>query len=168
MASFLNAEQQALAHEIGSLLSGRGETIAVAEATAGGLISAALLSVPGASRYYAGGAVVYTRNSRIMLAGVAPEELVSYRGSTAEMIVALADSMRQRLGATWCLAESGVAGPTGSRPGRTVVGIAGPVSRSEAIETGLVEREANMMEFTTRSLRALRGALREAGPQPQR
>jgi PncC family amidohydrolase len=164
MTSFLTIEQRELAQEVGSLLADRGQTIAVAEATAGGLISAALLSVPGASRYYAGGAVVYTRNSRIMLAGVPPEEMANYRGTTAEMIVGLADSMRQRLGATWCVAESGVAGPTGSRPGRTVIGIAGPVSRTETFETGLVEREANMMEFTTRSLRSLRDALREAEP----
>jgi len=164
MPSFLNAEQQALAREIGATLTDRGQTIAVAEATAGGLISAALLWVPGASRYYAGGAVIYTRNSRIMLAGVPPADLENYRGTTPELIASMAEAMRQRLGSTWCIAESGVAGPTGGRPGRTVIGIAGPVSRSETFETGEPGREANMIAFTTRSLEVLRDALREAGP----
>ena len=165
MPSFLNPEQQTLAQEIGSLLTDRGQTVAVAEATSGGLISAALLWVPGASRYYAGGGVLYTLNSRIMLAGVPAEQLANYRGATAEMILLVAESMRQRLGATWCVAESGLAGPTGGRsgqpPGRTVIGVAGPVSRSEIIETGLGDREANMVEFTTCSLRLLRDVLRE-------
>ncbi len=162
--SFLNADQKALAEEIASMLTDRGQTVAVAEATAGGLISAALLWVPGASRYYAGGGVLYTRNSRIMLAGMAAEQFANYRGTTTEILVSMAESMRERLGATWCVAESGVAGPTGNQPGRTVIGVAGPVSRSETIETGLSGREANMIEFATHALRLLRDALREAGP----
>ncbi len=167
MSSFLNAEQQALAREIASLLTARGQTVAVAEATTGGLISAALLWVPGASRYYAGGGVLYTLNSRIVLAGVPVEDLTNYRGTTAEMILSMAESMRQRLGATWCVAESGVCGPgsgrSGQPPGRTVIGVAGPVRRSEIVETGLADREGNMVEFTTRSLRLLRDVFREAG-----
>jgi nicotinamide-nucleotide amidase len=165
MASFLNTDQQALAREIASLLTERGQTVAVAEATAGGLISAALLWVPGASRYFAGGGVVYTLNSRIMLAGVPAEQLANYRGTTPEMMASLAECMRERLGATWCLAESGLAGPTGGRsgapPGRTTVGIAGPLSRTEVFETGLADREANMIEFTTRALRLFRDILGE-------
>ena len=166
MPSFLNSDQQALAREIASLLTERGQTVAVAEATAGGLISAALLWVPGASRYFAGGSVVYTLNSRIMLAGVPAEQLANYRGTTAEMIASLAECMRQRVGATWCVAESGLAGPTGGRsgapPGRTLIGVAGPLSRGETVETGLADREANMIEFTTHALRLLRDVIVEA------
>jgi PncC family amidohydrolase len=166
MPAFLNPEQQALAEEIASLLIDRAQTVAVAEATTGGLISAALLWVPGASRYYAGGGVLYTLNSRIVLAGAPAELFANYRGTTPEMIGAVAESMRQRLGATWCLAESGLAGPTGGRsgapPGRTVIGVAGPVSRTETVQTGLGDREANMVEFTTRSLRLFRNVVREA------
>ena len=116
MSTFLNAEQERLAAEIASLLTERGETIAVAEATAGGLVSAALLSVAGASRYYAGGGVVYTLNSRTALAGVPAEQYANYQGTTTDMLASLAESMRQRLGATWCIAESGLAGPTGGAP----------------------------------------------------
>ena len=167
MSTFLNSEQEQLAAEIASLLTERGETVAVAEATAGGLVSAALLSVAGASRYYAGGGVVYTLNSRTALAGVPAEQYANYRGTTAEMLASLAESMRERLGATWCIAESGLAGPTGGRSGapagRTTIGVAGPVARTTVIETGIADREANMVEFTTLALRFLRDAIVEAG-----
>ena len=165
----MNAEQEELAAEIASLLTQRGETVAVAEATAGGLVSAALLSVSGASRYYAGGGVVYTLNSRTALAGVPAEQYANYRGTTPEMLASLAESMRQRLGADWCVAESGLAGPTGGRSGaplgRTTIGVAGPVARTEMIETGVSDRQANMVEFTTRALRVLRDAIQGAGAQ---
>lgn len=163
--AFLTDEQQGLALEISSLLIERGESVAVAEATAGGLISAALLWVPGASRYYKGGGVVYTLNSRIVLAGYPAEELAEYRGTTPEMIGKLADLMRRRLDATWCIAETGLAGPTGGRsgaaPGRVTIGVAGPVSRVAVVETGSDDREENMVEFATRSLRMLRNAIVE-------
>jgi PncC family amidohydrolase len=167
--AFLNEEQQALANEIAALLTARGEKVAVAEGTAGGLVSAALLWVPGASRYFAGGGVTYTLNSRIVLAGVPAETLENYRGTTPEMIATLAESMRQRLGAEWCIAESGLAGPTGGRsgaaPGRVTIGVAGPISRTEVFETGVDDRETNMIDFATRALRYLRDAILEA-PRP--
>jgi nicotinamide-nucleotide amidase len=165
--TFLNPEQRALAEEIAGLLTARGETIAVAESTTGGLISAALLWVAGASKYYAGGSVVYTLASRTALAGAPAELFENYQGTTPAMIEVIAESMRQRLGATWCIAESGLAGPTpgrsGAPPGRTTIGLAGPVQRVEVIETGISDREANMVEFTTHALRLLRDILREAG-----
>lgn len=164
--AFLNDEQQALAKELAELLVQRGEKVAVAEGTAGGLVSAALLWVPGASRYFAGGGVTYTLNSRIMLAGVPAETLENYQGTTPEMIATLAASMRERLGADWCVAESGLAGPTGGRsgaaPGRVTIGVAGPVSRTEVFQTGSNDREANMIEFATMTLRYLRDAILDA------
>jgi PncC family amidohydrolase len=160
---FINAEQMLLSEEIGAMLSERGQTVAVAEATSGGLVSAALLAVAGASRYYAGGGVLYTRNSRLVLGGMPPAVFANYRGTTNEIIMSMAESMRERLGATWCVAESGTAGPTGNVPGRTMVGVSGPVKKVESIETGFADREANMAEFATVALRLLRDALREAG-----
>jgi nicotinamide-nucleotide amidase len=81
-------------------------------------------------------------------------------------MASMAESLRQRLNATWCLAESGLAGPTGGRsgaaPGRTTIAVAGPVSRVEVVETGSADREANMIEFTTHALRHLRYAISEA------
>ena len=117
LTMFLNDEQERLANEIAMRLIERGETLAVAESTTGGLVSAALLSVAGSSRFYAGGAVLYTLGSRTALAGVSAEAYANYRGTTPEMLATLAESLRERLGATWCIAESGVAGPTGGRWG---------------------------------------------------
>jgi len=165
--TFLNAAQTTLTEEIATLLKSRREKVAVAESSAGGLISAALLSVPGASAYYAGGGVVYTLASRTQLAGSDPALYENYRGTTPEMLASLAESMRERLGADWCIAESGLAGPTGSRRssapvGRTALAVAGPVARSDIQETGLDDRAENMVEFTTRALRFLKDAISEA------
>lgn len=162
MAPFLSEEQEALAADIASLLTERRETLAVAESTAGGLISAALLMVPGASRYYAGGGVVYTLKSRTELAGVPAEDYANYRGTTAEMLESLAEAMRSRLDATWCIAESGLAGPTGGRnapAGRTLVSVVGPVRRRVQLETGSADRVANMVSFATFALRTFHEAL---------
>ena len=163
---FMTDEQSQLANDVAERLIARGETLAVAESTTGGLVSAALLAVAGASRYFAGGGVLYTRDSRIALAGVPAETYENYRGTTPEMLADLAEAMRERLGATWCIAESGVAGPGRSRfgfpAGRTTLSVAGPVTRTEVIETGIDDRVANMSEFATRTLRYLRDALNDA------
>lgn len=167
MSTFLSPEQEALATEIAERATARGESVAVAEATTGGLVSSALLWVAGASRFYAGGGVVYTRNSRIQLAGVPAAEYENYQGTTEALIASLAEAMRTRLGATWCIAESGLAGPTGGRSGapigRTTIGVAGPVARTQVVETGVTDRGENMSLFTTLALRYLRDAIAEAG-----
>ena len=166
MAAFLDAEQQALAQEIASMLTERGETVAVAESTTGGLVSAALLWVAGASRYYRGGGVLYTLDSRIALVGVPAELYANYQGTTAEMLATLAEAMRVRLSATWAIAESGLAGPTAGRsgvtPGRTTIAVAGPRAGATRIETGLADRGDNMTAFTSHTLRFFRDTLLEA------
>jgi nicotinamide-nucleotide amidase len=163
---FLTDEQYSLALEIAALLTGRGETVAVSESTTGGLLSAALLSVGGASQYFAGGGVVYTLASRTALAGVSADQYANYRGTTPEMLATLAEAMRARLGATWCIAESGLAGPTGGRfgapAGKTTLSVAGPVTRTEVMETGISDRIENMVKFTTLALRFLKQATQEA------
>ena len=166
MPSFLTNDQTALATEIAATLARRGETIAVSDGTTGGLISAALLSVAGASAYYAGGGVLYTLKSRIALAGVPAESYAQYRGTTPELLAELAEALRTRLEATWAIAESGLAGPTsgrsGAAPGRTTIAIAGPIARAEVHETGSDDRAGNMETFTTLALRLLRDTLLEA------
>ena len=163
---FLNDDQTQLANDIAERLIARGETLAVAESTTGGLVSAALLAVAGASRYFAGGGVLYTRDSRIALVGVPAETYENYRGTTPRMLADLAETMRERLGATWCIAESGVAGPGpgrfGSPAGRTTLSVAGPVTRTDVIETGIDDRVANMAGFATLALCYLRDALNDA------
>src|SRR5689334_2070561 len=106
-----------MGQSVGALLKERKQTIAVAESSAGGLISAALLSVPGASAYFLAGGVIYTHDARRALLGVPDEALTGIRASTEEYALRLARAVRERLGTTWGLSETGAAGPTGNRYG---------------------------------------------------
>lgn len=152
------------AAQIGVLLRDRGETIAVAEGSAGGLISASLLSVPGASAYYRGGAVIYTRDAvREWMAGpvAMPDGM---RGATEGFARWLASSAAARLGTTWGLAEAGAAGPPnpyGDPAGHCWVAVSGPATSARHILTGLDERLANMLEFTAAALDHLLEAVSE-------
>ena len=165
--AFLTSDQEMLARQIADRLIARQQTVAVAESSTGGLISAALLSIPGASAYYRGGGVLYTYDARDRLAGLSRDEQAKYRGSTPELALAVTEALRARLDATWAVGETGVAGPTGSRyghpPGYAALGVAGPVQRSEVVETGSDDRVGNMVEFTTRALRLLLDAIQSAG-----
>jgi PncC family amidohydrolase len=138
------------AGRIASMLRARGDTVAVAEGSAGGLVSASLLSVPGASAYYVGGAVVYTfEASREWMAG--PVDVPDgMRGATEEFAMYLARSAAARLGTTWGLGEAGAAGPPnryGDPAGHSWVAIAGPVDVSRHVMTGIEDRGANMEAF---------------------
>jgi PncC family amidohydrolase len=155
-----------LAAEIGETLKARGEKIAVNESSAGGLISAALLSVPGASAYFLGGAVVYTPKARVLLTDIPREALEGMRSSSEPYAQLLARNARERYGATWGISETGAAGPTGNgygdAAGHTCVAVAGPVDTVLTIETGLSDRVANMEAFAMASLSLLQRALAAA------
>ncbi|WP_293678054.1 CinA family protein [uncultured Phenylobacterium sp.] len=156
-------ELEALAAEIGAILKDRGEKIAVAESSSGGLISAALLSVPGASAYYLGGAVVYTPKSRVLLTDIPREALEGMRSASEPYALLLARTSRERFGATWGISETGAAGPTGNpygdAAGHTCVAIAGPVEVALTIETGSSDRAANMRAFAAGALELLKRVL---------
>lgn len=143
------------ARRVGDLLRERGETVAVAEGSAGGLISAALLSVPGASAYYLGGTIIYTVvASRAWMAG-AIETPRGMRGATEVFADYLARSAAVRLGATWGVGEAGAAGPPnpyGDPAGHSWVAVAGPVDATRHVLTGLDDRETNMVEFAAAAL----------------
>lgn len=155
-----------LAETIARQLKARGDTIAVAESSAGGLIAAALLAVPGASAYFLGGAVVYTRQARSALVGITDAEMQGLRSSSEPYATLLARTMRHRHGATWGLAETGASGPTGNRygdaAGHTCIAVAGPVERALTLETGHGDRVVNMRAFGVKALEALAAALAEA------
>lgn len=152
----------AQAEVIGQRLKDRKETVAVAESSSGGLISAALLSVPGASAYYLGGGVVYTAKARVLLMDIPKEALVGMRSSSEPYALLLARNVRERFGATWGISETGAAGPTGNgygdAAGHTCVAVSGPVEFVTTIETGSAERAANMEAFAAAALRLLEGA----------
>src|SRR5690348_1144771 len=110
-------ELLAVGEQVGRMLMQRRQTIAVAESSAAGLISAALLSVPGASAYFVGGTVVYTRASRTALLQIPESALEGVRASTEEYALLLARAARERLGTDWAIGETGATGPTGNRYG---------------------------------------------------
>lgn len=145
------------------LLRRRGETLAVAESSAGGLINAALVAVPGASAYYLGGAIIYTGAARTALLGIDKEDISGIRSASEPMARLLARRVREKLGATWGLAETGATGPAGNRygdaPGHACFAVDGPLAASLTIETGSAEREANMCAFAERALALLRSRL---------
>lgn len=148
-----------VAARAGELLRHRGETIAVAESSAGGLISAALLAVPGASGYFVGGASVYTTLAKQTLIGVKDQELALDRAATETHALVLARAAQRRLGTTWGIGETGAAGPTGNRygdaAGHCCYAVAGRRERSRTLETGASDRWDNMERFAEALLRLL-------------
>jgi len=152
-----------LAEKVGALLKERRETIAVAESSTGGLIAAALLAVPGASAYFLGGAVVYTRAARLALLAIPDEALTGMRASTEPYALLLARTVRERFTANWGLSESGATGPTGNRygdaAGHSCLALAGAAERALTLETGSADRPANMRAFAAAGLELLAQAL---------
>ena len=151
------------AEKVAQLLKPRRETIAVAESSTGGLISAALLALPGASAYFLGGAVVYTQTARRALLDIADIAALGMRASTEPYAQFVARIARRRFTASWALAETGAAGPTGNRygdpAGHTCLAVAGAAERAITLETGSADRLANMYAFAAAGLKLLADAI---------
>jgi len=149
----------------GALLKSRRETLAVAESSAGGLINASLVAVPGASAFYLGGVIVYTYAGREALLGITNEEMKGMRSATEAYAQLVARRVRAKLGATWALAETGASGPSGNRygdaPGHACIAVSGPVGAVTTLETGRDAREENMWAFARRALELLQACLRK-------
>ena len=146
----------ARAERIAALLKERRETVAVAESSTGGLISAALLGVGGASAYFVGGAVVYTQTARRALLDIQDPAMAGMRASTEAYALLLGRTMRARHGTAWAVAETGATGPTGNRygdaAGHSCIAVVGPSERAITLETGSAERAANMQAFAAAAL----------------
>jgi len=155
-----------LGRAVGTLLKERRQTLAVAESSAGGLINAALVAVPGASAYYRGGAIVYTLASRAALLGLTSQDMVDIRSASEPFAKLLAQRVRDNLGATWGLSETGASGPSGNRygdaPGHACIAVSGPVEAVITLETGSADREANMWVFARKAVELLESCLRNA------
>ena len=148
-------ELMELAQQIGVLLRERKETVSVAEGSAGGLISASLLAIPGASAYYLGGSVIYTARAKRAFLGNAVAEPDGMRGATEEFARFLAESSLVQLRTTWAIGEAGAAGPPnpyGDPAGHVWLAIAGPRETTKHVLTGSNDRGANMLAFTTAAL----------------
>ena len=148
-----------LAQTIAQRLIARRETIAIAESSTGGLIAACLLAVPGASAYFLGGAVVYTKTARMALLGVGDADMAGLRPASEPYALLLARRVRDRHAASWGVGETGATGPTGNRygdpAGHTCMAVAGPIERAVTLRTGSAERLANMEAFAKRALELL-------------
>ena len=148
-----------LAEKIAALLKQHNETIAVAESSAGGLISAALLAVPGASAYFVGGGVVYTRKALLAFTRIEENLLREHKPGSEASALTRARIMREHLTTTWGVSEGGVAGPTGSRygypTGHTSIAVSGPTDIARTVNTGSAERLANMFAFASAALELL-------------
>jgi nicotinamide-nucleotide amidase len=145
-----------IAEQVAAKLVARKQTIAVAESSTGGLISAALLSVPGASAYFLGGAVVYTRDARRLLMDIPDEAMKGIRSASEPYAKLLAETARRRFATDWGLSETGATGPTGNRygdaAGHSCMAVAGAANAVITLETGRNDRQANMHEFAKTAL----------------
>ena len=152
-----------LAITIAVILKERGETVAVVETSGGGLISAALLAVPGASAYYVGGAVTYTGTARDAFLGIDLDDHPGIRSASEPYASLIAATVREKLDTTWGISETGASGPTGNgygdAAGHTCVAVSGPTDRVMTLETGLSDRETNMTLFAERCLEQFAEAL---------
>jgi PncC family amidohydrolase len=156
---------ESMGAEAGALLKARGERVAVMESSTGGLVSAALLAVPGASAYFLGGAVVYTETARHVLLGLSPQDMrdQDLRSSSEPYAEVMAERVRAAHDAAWGLAETGAAGPTGNRygdaAGHTCLAVAGSTPLVRTLETASDDRGANMWTFAEAALALLVEAL---------
>jgi PncC family amidohydrolase len=157
----------AMGTTVGAALKASRQTLAVAESSAGGLISAALLAVPGASAYFMGGGVIYTQGARRALLRVPDEAVAGVRSSTEAYALVKARAIRELMGTTWGLSETGATGPTGNRygdaAGHACIAVSGPVERVITVETRSADREANMWAFARAAIELLAGCLTPAG-----
>jgi PncC family amidohydrolase len=148
-----------IAEKIAAILIERRQTIAVAESSTGGLISASLLAVPGASAYFLGGAVVYTRDARRILMDIPDEAMKGIRSASEPYAKLLATQVRARFATDWGLSETGATGPSGNRygdaAGHSCMGVAGLDPSAMTLETGSTDRLANMHAFAATALNFL-------------
>jgi PncC family amidohydrolase len=147
----------AIAEQIAAKLIANKQTIAVAESSTGGLLSASLLAVPGASAYFLGGAVVYTRDARRLLADITDDTMKGLRSASEPYAKLLAETTRRRFATDWALSETGATGPTGNRygdaAGHSCMAVAGAAGTQViTLETGKNDRQANMQEFAKTAL----------------
>lgn len=168
-----------LVEKISELLIERNETLSVSEAACGGLLSAYLVSIPGASRFFQGGTLVYSLKSRLKLSGWDEKDISNYTGPSEKVLLRLARNLRMELGSTYVLSETGFAGPstvireyenvphTEDIVGRVYLGISSPNGDRSCIrETGVDERSNNMELFAQYGLEFLLEELeRPTGPE---
>ena len=158
-------EFTSIAMEIAEALKARGEKVAVVDGATGGLISASLLTVPGALAFYVGGGILYSERGRSILTGLAPETFKGMRSATEPYALLQARAIRDNFGSDWGVAETGAAGgsihPRSIEAGHSVSAVVGPgIERTFVLRTGSNDRVDNMRAFTMAALHLLSQTLR--------
>lgn len=159
----MDSSLAALAARVAAALKAREQTLAIVESSAGGLINAAMVAVPGASAYYLGGCIVYTARSRQGLLGIDELGMSGFRSASEPYASLIAERVRAKLGATWGLSETGASGPSGNRygdaAGHACFAVRGPVEAVVTLETRSSDREANMRAFAVHALQLLQACI---------
>ena len=162
----MDTELASLASQVARALKARSHTLAVVESSAGGLINAALVAVPGASAYYLGGCIVYTAASREGLLGISAQNMSGIRSASEPYASMIAERIRSKLGATWGLSETGASGPEGNRygdpAGHACFAVRGPLDAVVTLETRSANRDANMRTFARHALELLQTCIERA------
>lgn len=184
--SFPPEDVSKIVQEIAEILRSRNQTLAISEAACGGLISAYIVSVPGASNFYIGGKLVYSLKQRLKLSGWSEEEISNYMGPSQQVALKLARTAKYELGSTYVLSETGYAGPSNDlhilngdddkedtkgktesddksqSVGTVYIGLSGPDGEASTWKnTGSVDRSKNMTEFAKLGLEFLLEQLRK-------
>lgn len=153
------------AERLATVLRARGETIAVGESSAGGLVAAALLAQPGASKYFVGAVNIYTKQARLGLLGITAEDMIGVRSASEPYALMIGRRLRQRLGADWALVETGAAGPSGNSygdaAGHGCFAVVGAREVTCTLETGSADRQANMRAFAAHALDVMIATIQE-------
>ena len=150
-------ELTVLATKTANLLKKHSQTISMAESSTGGLISAHLLAIPGASSYFIGGSIIYTRIAQKAFLNINDDQMNGLRASTEKYALLNSNQVRQLTGSTWGISETGATGPTenryGDNPGHSCIAVTGPLQKSITIETNSNDRKNNMLEFSVAALK---------------
>ncbi|KAG0683683.1 hypothetical protein C6P40_000790 [Pichia californica] len=156
-----------LVAEIAEILIKRNQSVAVSEGACGGLLSAYLISLPGASNFFDGGRLIYSLKSRLRLSGWNNQQINSYTGPSEQVALKMARNLRVEFGSTYVLSETGYAGPStnvgigdnssineaDAKVGTVYLGISGPYgNKSCEMCTDLNDRSLNMQLFAKYSL----------------
>jgi PncC family amidohydrolase len=145
-----------ISSEVGNLLKEKNQTLGIVESSAGGMLSASILAIPGSSAFYLGGVVVYTKRSISGLMKITSADMLGIRSSTEECALLYARKIKNHLKCDWALSETGAAGPTGNsygdRAGHTCIAVNGCTVSSKTIETNQSDRKENMYLFVENSL----------------
>ena len=109
-----------LAQEVGNLFRQKGLTLGIVESASGGLISHLITNVPGSSDYYKGSITAYSNEVKIKVLGVKEDTINKYGAVSAQVAEEMAQGGRKILASDICLADTGIAGPSGATPGKPV------------------------------------------------